>query len=255
MKAIVLSSFPLVDKMSYKGRVLEGLVERGIEVVIIYAATALWDYYREFRRRCTLWDVRQRLFARARKGTHPTGANAPLRETARRLGIHVEFFRRFSDPHCLRMVREYGPDFVHNLSALFIPAKLLEATNHRVIGGHYGDLPRLRGSDMIRWTILLDQPMIISHMLLSPRLDMGDIVAKTAVQVHRSDDVLDIRRKCQTTAAVGHLTVVDRMANGELRPLKQNEKDGSMFYRMGRFLKTEVDRILTRQGYSHYADG
>jgi methionyl-tRNA formyltransferase len=252
VKAVVLSSYPLVDRFAYKERLLRGLQERGFEVRLVYAAIAPADYAREALRRRPLVEMRDRL--RHRGAPRPSVADArasKLRDAARDLGVDLSEFRSLGDDDCLRSVSTFAPDVVFNVSALYIPPPFLEAARFRVVGGHYGELPRLRGSDTVRWTILLDHPLLVSHQILGPELDMGDVVVKLPVEVRRGDDIGAVRRRCQEATAEGHLAVADRVAAGSLERKPQRREEGSTFFAMGRYLRGRVDRILAEGQYTH----
>jgi hypothetical protein len=250
----VLSSYPLVDRFAHKELVLRGLVDRGLEVQLVYGGTALRDYVREARRRKPLLELRGRLRARR---IAPSAAPAypraeKLRDVAGELGVPVLSFRRLNDPECLGALGAFAPDLVHNLSSLYIPDALLDAAGYRVLGAHYADLPRLRGVDTVRWTILIDHPLLVSHQLLSSEFDMGDVVLRTPVAVRRGDGIGAVRRACQAAAAVGHLVVAEQVADGRLERTPQRRADGTTFFQMGAYLRARVDELLRDCRYSHY---
>jgi folate-dependent phosphoribosylglycinamide formyltransferase PurN len=258
MRAIVLSSYPLVDRFAHKERVLRDLCDRGIETYLLYAGTAPADYVREARRRRPLLELRGRLSmaGRSQRGPSEGGPRArKLAHVARDLGIRVVEVRALGDAECLRTVSTFHPDVLFNLSALYVPKVFLDAADHRVVGGHYADLPRLRGTDTVRWTILLDHPMVVSHQVLTAEFDMGDIVRRTPVEVRRGDDIATIRRRCRTAAAEGCLAVADALASGELLHERQRREDGTTFFRMGTYLRKRVDEILLLGRYTHVAPG
>ena len=169
-----------------------------------------------------------------------------------RLGVEVKVVEALDDRICLELVDTLQPDLVVNVSTLFIPESFLVACGHRVVGAHYAELPRLRGGDTIRWSILLDAPIVVSHMFLRKELDLGDVLCRTQVPVARGDQIDDIRLKCQDASVAGHLAVADGVRHGTLSAEPQSAQAGSMFFRMGAYLRREVDAILHEQRYSHY---
>jgi hypothetical protein len=254
VKTVVLSSYPLLDRFAYKERVVRGLVGRGFEVLLVYGGTDIRDYAREARRRRPLLELQGRLRAR-RTAPRPMPADPraeKLCDVARGLGVPVLSFRRLNDPECLRALSAFAPDLVHNLSALYVPDAVLDASGYRVVGGHYADLPRLRGIDTVRWTILIDHPLVVSHQLLSPEFDMGDVVLRTPVAIRRGDGIDSVRRGCQAAAAAGHLVVAEQVADGRLERTPQRPEDGTTFFQMGAYLRARVDELLRDCRYSHY---
>jgi methionyl-tRNA formyltransferase len=252
VRALILSSHPLADWGVHKAELLAGLVEREIEVTVLYGGTRLRDYTRELRRRAPT-DVRKLAQGRA-SSRSGTGADSgtDLQKAAQELGVRVLDFPTLQESRALRFVSEFEPDIVLNLSALYIPPAFLDATDKRVVGAHYAELPRLRGSDTIRWSILLDVPLHVSHQVLTSEFDMGDVVGRTVVDVERGDDVAGLRRKCQRASVTGYLDVVESVRAGTLERRPQQRSDGSTFFRMGTFLRAHVDRLLSRGHYSHY---
>jgi methionyl-tRNA formyltransferase len=243
----------LADRGTHKAEVLAGLVEREIEVTVLYGGTRLRDYVRELRRR-TPADVRKLAQRRAspRSGSSTRGGSG-LRKAAQELGVRVVSFPILHSPQALRFVSEFEADVALNLSALYIPPAFLNATRNRVVGAHYAGLPRLRGSDTIRWSILLDVPLHVSYQVLTREFDMGDVVGHQAVDVARADDIGSLRRRCQQRSVTGYLEVVEGVRAATLERRPQRRTDGSTFFRMGTFLRAHVDGLLSRGDYSHYS--
>jgi len=249
MRVIILSCFPLIDKLPYKNKVLKGLVERKPQdIALLYVKTKLLDYCNELKGKRELVSKLIKI-----RSSSPLRFEIKLFDAARESGINVVMFKNF-DIKCLRWLRDFRPDIIHNLTGLYIPRAVLKIPRYGVVGAHYADLPRIRGSDTIRWSILLDLPVVVSHMFLLPKLDLGDILLKSPVEVRRGDNIEIIRRKCQEQNAMGHLRVYDMIKAGELAPIKQREEEGSRFYRMGKFLRNKVDYLLSECQYSHYVE-
>jgi len=231
MRVILLSCYPLVDKLDYKCKVLTGLVSRKPEALsLVYVNTRFIDYYREFRKRYRLKDLFY--YSSKGKGNILSYRSQGVETLAEKLGVDVLMAKSFNKK-CIDYLSEFGPDIIHNLSGLYIPKAVLRIPRYGVIGGHYGALPKIRGSDTIRWTILLNHLMVVSHMFLASKLDMGDILLKMKVDVNKGDDIKTIRGKCQEKNAVGHLVIYDRISCGILKPVKQGRNEGSTFFRMG----------------------
>jgi methionyl-tRNA formyltransferase len=252
MRTLILSSHPLADRAAHKGDLLAGLVERGIDVVVLYGGTRPRDYTRELRRRAPE-DLRKLARRKVQRATETSGGHGrDLRKAAEELGVRVVAFPTLHDSRALQFVREFEPELAFNLSALYIPSVFLDATQNRVVGAHYAELPRLRGADTIRWSILLDVPLHVSHQVLTSEFDMGDIVGREIVDVAWGDDVATLRRKCQAVSVTGYLEVVERLRARKLERRPQQRGEGSTFFRMGTFLRAHVDRLLSRGAYSHY---
>jgi hypothetical protein len=288
MKVAILSAFPRIDRHAYKTYFLEQLLDRPWlrpeDVLLVYGNARLRDYRRELgrlgagevlRRLPGLLSQRRRTgddrpgdaagpaagpAAELAAGPAPGGSTAErvgassVAALARRRGVRVAVFGTLAARDCLELLRDFGPDTIHNLSGAYVPRPLLALGTGPagVVGGHYGLLPDLRGTDTVRWSIHLDMPLAVSHMALVPELDMGDILSVRPVAVQRGDTFARIYRKCQFASADGHLDVLEAVRAGTLVRTPQRQEDGSLFQRMGPFLRDKVDAKLARGEYAHY---
>ncbi len=253
MRAIVVSSHPRVDRLAYKESLLTGLAARCSDLMLLYTAVSPMDYIQEMRRRSIRELLERRVLRRSRRTTGSSKSVQPLlTSVAGRLAMRVQAVRELGGPACLTTVSRFRPDVVFNVSSVIVPGEFLDACNRRVVGAHYAELPRVRGSDTIRWSVLLDAPLGVTHIFLSDRIDMGDILDMTRVAVTPGDTVATLREKCQSASSQGHLAVADAVASGNETTRSQKEGDGSTFYRMGSYLRSEVDEILRQHRYSHY---
>jgi hypothetical protein len=267
MKVAILSAFPRIDRHAYKTYFLQRLLDRPWirpeDVLLVYGNARLRDYRRELGR-LGAGEVLRRLPGLLSAGRsagppaersrpQPAGASS-VAALARRRGVRVAVFGTLASQGCLDLLRAFAPDSIHNLSGAYVPRPLLALGTGRagVVGGHYGLLPDLRGTDTVRWSIYLDVPLAVSHMALVPELDMGDILSVRPVAVQRGDTFAGIYRKCQFASADGHLDVLDAVRAGTLARTPQQKDDGSLFQRMGPFLRGKVDAKLARGEYAHY---
>ncbi len=169
------------------------------------------------------------------------------------LGFKIALFRRYGEPASLRYFEEHRIDLAINLSGLYLPKKMLDAPRLAFQGGHYGALPELRGGDTVRWTIWKNQPLVISHMTLAPKMDMGDILRRKTLPVYRGETIDDLRKRCQIEAVKGHIECVRRWADKSITRQPQQEQDGQVYYLMGKRLIAKTDQLLKEQRYDHFA--
>ncbi len=106
----------------------------------------------------------------------------------------------------------------------------------------------------MRWSIFLDRPVFVCHMALASEMDMGDILRTERVPAVRGDRLEDIYYRCQMTSAKGHLQLLEDLEAGRMTRTSQRKEQGSLFYRMGRYLKSRVDQALRENRYSHYVE-
>ena len=265
MKILILNSFPLVDNSYYKKKFLRELLSRKDVIsqsAMVYSHTRLKDYYDQAIQRVGKKESIVR-FLNNRKAekskTSPDNndrdlGNLNVDRFAQSLGCAVKKYARHNEPQCLSFISAFAPDLIFNLSGMYIPKAIISASKYGVVSGHYALLPDIRGGDTPRWTILLNKPMVVSHMFLAPELDMGDIISRITVDVNRGDSIFDIRKKCQLVNVQGALAVFDSIVNNKLERIPQKKEDGSMFYTMGQRLRNKVDEALQQQHYDHYCD-
>ena len=268
MRVVLLSAFPALDRHPYKRRLLANLSahEAVSDVVVVYGQSNLLKSIGAARRLYSVSDGIRRLKSSNSgdsvsriEGARATGGvdvvkSGSLSDQATKLQIEVRKFDRFGDPGSLGFLQSWKPDLGFNLSGLYVPESIYSIPEKGFFGGHFAELPRVRGADTVRWTVLLDLPMIVSHQVLSKVYDMGDVALHTGVNVKRGDTLDDIRAKCREAHADGCLEIVSRLQKGTLQPARQSVEEGSHFRRMGDFLSTEVDTVLKQERYSHYAN-
>ncbi len=261
MRVLLHSSLPLLDRHHYRKEFLQHLAKLGGRVedaTLLYTQTRLTDYAKEAVKQAQNSPLR--LLAGAKKsgrqeassGTGPSGPSGTLSDLAGRLGVSVKRFHRLQEPRCQSFIADFKPDVIFALSGSYIPKSILAIPAIGVIGAHYGLLPDIRGGDTVRWSILLDRPLYVTHMALAAKMDMGNILLQMPVPLKAGDTIGDLRRKCQYLNGQGHIKVLDAILDHSLTPLAQKEEEGTTFYRMGKRLRDKVDSLLEEKKYSHY---
>jgi folate-dependent phosphoribosylglycinamide formyltransferase PurN len=266
MRIAILSSLPWLDRHSYKKFFLEELAKkpwvRRSDVVLVYGRTRLSNYVEQARRfgiADGLTKLRSMLGAKGPRPNIPEHRKQErkarrLSSVAAELNIATRYFDRLGSPQAVSFLRAFQPDVIVNLSGQYIPSRVLAIPRHGVFGAHYSLLPELRGGDTVRWSILLDRPMFVCHMGLAPEMDMGDVLRMERVPVVRGDRYEDIFGRCQVISAKGHLQLVEDLENGRITRFAQDKHEGSLFYGMGRYLKSKVEQTLRENRYSHYVE-
>ena len=259
MKIVILSSFPLIDRHSYKKRFLVELLKKPYttpsDLALIYGKSRWRDYLNEGRSfgwRETVAKLQGlRVPAKASSEAAPT-PEGTLGALARASGVRVAVVNTLKSLDCLSFLCSFSPDVIVNLSGAFVPVEVLTSAPNGVLSAHYGTLPALRGTDVVRWALYLNRPIEVSHMVLAPELDLGDVIGIRRVPVSRGDTFRDIYRKCQEVSAEGHFRALDAIHAGSITRTPQKKDDGGLFYRMGELLRAKVDQRLARLEYCHY---
>lgn len=264
MRVVLCSAYPLADRHYHRKLLLHELLKLRDEGIIshlhlVYSGIMPADYLAQFQRMGSVQNVLSafgKVAAKPAPKPHTTDVVLPRGFTwsyARAHKVNVSLFRRYGDSASLEWFDEHKIDLAINLSGLYLPKKLLEKPRLAFQGGHYGVLPALRGGDTVRWSIYTNQPLILSHMTLAAKMDMGDILRRETLPVYRSDSIDDLRKRCQMAAVAGHVECVRRWADGSIEREVQREEDGQIYYLMGERLRRATDQRIKEGRYDHFA--
>lgn len=252
MRLLVLASAPLLERHAHKTMLLDrmlGLLDDPSDALVVSDNGGLGAQLRIALAQGSPADVGRK--ARALVGLGSTGADAgrtpapagSLVRLARERGCRVETVARLDE--ALAAIRRHVPDLGVNLGVSFIPEPVLEASRLGTLGLHYGSLPRVRGGDTIRWSVLIGAPLEVCVLRLEPALDMGRIVGRRSVPLHPGDTTTSLRARFQSEGSELMYECVARARDtGSLEGDDQAAGDGSTFFRMGSYLRTRVDCLL-----------
>jgi folate-dependent phosphoribosylglycinamide formyltransferase PurN len=277
MRIALCSAYPLADRHYHRKLLLHELCkfrEEGIvtELHLLYGGIMPAAYLDQFKRMGGLSRGLNGFRQVSHRSSHtPDAAPDPVSpdpasgagceqalkgftwKFAKDRGIKIALFRKYGEPASLEYFDEHKIDLAINLSGLYLPKKILERPRLAFQGGHYGVLPDLRGGDTVRWTIWKNKPLVLSHMTLAPKMDMGDILRLKELPVYRTDSMDDLRKRCQLAAVEGHIECVRQWADGTIERQPQQEADGQVYYLMGERLIAKTDKLLKEGRYDHFA--
>lgn len=113
----------------------------------------------------------------------------PVKEEALRLGLPVYQPEKLKNPDELQVVLDLKPDLI--VTAAFgqiLPTSILEAPKLGAINVHASLLPAYRGGAPIHQAIIDGQTETgVTIMYMVDRLDAGDIISQTAVEIGKTD--------------------------------------------------------------------
>ncbi|UJF25797.1 methionyl-tRNA formyltransferase [Planococcus sp. 107-1] len=113
----------------------------------------------------------------------------PVKEEALRLGLPVYQPEKLKNPDELQVVLDLKPDLI--VTAAFgqiLPTAILEAPKLGSINVHASLLPAYRGGAPIHQAIIDGQTETgVTIMYMVDRLDAGDIISQTAVEIGKTD--------------------------------------------------------------------
>jgi hypothetical protein len=90
-----------------------------------------------------------------------------------RICVHV---RDFNDEATVSHLRQLRPDLLIYAGGRDIFRQpLLDTARLGLIGGHYGQLPQIRGMGTVEWSVMLGVPPTVAIQRISRGIDTGDI--------------------------------------------------------------------------------
>ena len=108
-----------------------------------------------------------------------------------RVCLHV---RDFNDQATVSHLRALGPGLLIYAGGRDIFRQpLLDTAPLGMIGGHYGQLPQIRGMGTVEWSVMLGVPPTVAIQRISPGIDTGDILLQARVPLVALDTFTSIR--------------------------------------------------------------
>ncbi|MFY4773836.1 methionyl-tRNA formyltransferase [Metabacillus sp. RGM 3146] len=160
----------------------------------------------------------------------------PVKVEAEKHSIPVIQPEKVKDPKDLEQVLALKPDLI--VTAAFgqiLPKALLDAPKHGCVNVHASLLPELRGGAPIHYSIIQGKSKTgITIMYMAEKLDAGDILTQTEVQIEENDDVGSLHDKLSSAGADLLSETLPKLLKGELKPVKQDESKASFAYNIKR---------------------
>ena len=104
-----------------------------------------------------------------------------------------------------------------------LPAALLEAPRCHAINYHDAPLPRYAGSHALTWALLHGETRhAVTWHVMTDRVDAGDILVQTEVDIDPDDTVLTLNLKCHEAAVSGFGELLGAMEAGAVVPRQQD---------------------------------
>jgi len=126
----------------------------------------------------------------------------------------------------MAIVADYG---------LIIPKEIFEIPKYKTLNVHFSRLPQYRGPSPVQYTILNgDKSAWISFMLMSEKMDTGDILLQEKFPLEGSETAGDLYQKLFEIASQKLPQVLNDYVSGKITPQKQEEE------------KATYSKLLTR---------
>lgn len=78
------------------------------------------------------------------------------------------------------------------LGARILKKKTIDCFSYGIMNMHPGDIPINRGLDNFKWALVNQYSMTVTSHLISDKIDLGRIIMKSTVNVHKNDTIYDL---------------------------------------------------------------
>jgi methionyl-tRNA formyltransferase len=159
-----------------------------------------------------------------------------------RVCLHV---KDFNDEATVSQLGALGPDLLIYAGGRDIFRQpLLDTVRLGMIGGHYGQLPQIRGMGTVEWSVMLGVPPTVAIQRISKGIDTGDILLQARVPLVASDTFTSIRDRSYFMTKVMLVLAARRILDGDLAGTPQPPAAGRQYYRLHPALQRHADQAL-----------
>jgi methionyl-tRNA formyltransferase len=159
-----------------------------------------------------------------------------------RVCLHV---RNFNDEATASHLRALRPGLLIYAGGRDIFRRpLLELAPLGMIGGHYGQLPQIRGMGTVEWSVMLGVPPTVAIQRISPGIDTGDILLQARVPLVAEDTFTSIRDRSYFMTKTMLVLAARRILDGDLKATPQAADAGRQYYRLHPALQRHADHAL-----------
>ena len=153
---------------------------------------------------------------------------SPVNEEALNLGLNILQPEKIGDEETINQIEQMDADLLVVVAySQKIPTRLLNYKNG-CINLHPSLLPKYRGADPIRGPILNgDKKTGVTIMQMADKLDSGDILAQKEIEIEQKETAITLEPKLSSLGASMLVDVIDRIENGSITKIKQNEEEST----------------------------
>jgi methionyl-tRNA formyltransferase len=156
--------------------------------------------------------------------------------------LHV---RNFNDADTVSRLHAFGPELlIYAGGRDILRRSLLETAPLGCIGGHYGQLPQIRGMGTVEWSVILGVPPTVAIQRISPGIDTGDVLLQARVPLVAGDTFTSIRERSYFMTKTMLAVAARRMLDGDFVGTPQPAGAGRQYYRLHTALQDHADRAL-----------
>lgn len=237
MKVAVLMRFPRVERAAWKRELIEGLLERGCEVTLVFGEASYVRHARAALKEFGADALRKR-------GEAASAPQPKLLGYFRERGVAVRTVGDLNGRDAEAALKAMAPDLLLLLGTGIIRGHILEIPRLGTVHCHQGYLPTYRGVNTIEWSIYHGDDVYVTTHFVDPGIDTGRILHRQRIPLYPGDDIASVRERCKEAAVPLLLRTVDALRDGTLAPIPQTAGEGKQYFAMHPFFLDAVSRRL-----------
>lgn len=153
----------------------------------------------------------------------------PVKEEAVKHGIPVLQPEKIRQPGEIDKILSYKPELIITAAyGQILPSELLEFPERGCINVHASLLPELRGGAPIHYAILQGKKKTgVTIMYMVEKLDAGDMISQTEVDITEEDDVGSLHDKLSKAGAELLMETLPALLEGKVSGIPQNDHEAT----------------------------
>lgn len=168
-------------------------------------------------------------------------------------GIPYRFVPGLESDTVVKLLKEGDVDAVLLAEGPILKGPILSCVPQGIINVHPAPLPEYRGNYSTYWALYHDEPLYVSAHLVTKDVDMGPIILRSPLPVHRGDSLKDIDRRGFTECGKLAAEVLSKGLHEGLPVHPQKDWQGRTFRgQMPKDIIHVLEQRLKRGEYSHY---
>lgn len=158
------------------------------------------------------------------KGRGKILSQSPIKKFALAEAIPVYQPTTLKNHDVFDTIKSYNPDIIIVVAyGQLLPKNILNFSRYRSVNLHASLLPKYRGAAPINWAIIRGEMETgITTMLMTEKLDAGDILLQEKIRISPEDHVMTLHDKLAILGAQKIIETIDGLESGGITPIKQN---------------------------------
>lgn len=153
----------------------------------------------------------------------------PVKVCAEENGIPVYQPASVRSGDALQTLKDLAPEIIVVVAyGKILPNEILTLPKYGCVNAHASLLPKYRGASPIQWCIVCGEKTTgVTTMLMDEGMDTGDMLETVTVNIGDDETSEQLFERLTDEAAKLVCSTVDKLAKGEITPVKQNEAEAT----------------------------